>query len=63
MVACGPPHSGEAAHSGIAARSASTSWPFAEALLDAGTMVLYGGGGVLDDYSAYQVEMWDAAEF
>jgi len=26
-------------------------------------MVLYGGGGVLDDYSAYQVEMWDAAEF
>lgn len=31
----------------------------AEALRDAGTMVLYGLSGVLDDYSAYQADMAD----
>ena len=30
----------------------------AEALRDAGTMVLYGVSGVLDDYSACQADMW-----
>jgi hypothetical protein len=29
----------------------------AEALREAGTMVLYGVSGVLDDYSAYQADM------
>lgn len=29
----------------------------AEALHEAGTMVLYGVSGVLDDYSAYQADM------
>jgi hypothetical protein len=33
----------------------------AEALRDAGTMVLYGVSGVLDEYSAYQAEMRHAA--
>jgi hypothetical protein len=33
----------------------------AEALREAGTMVLYGVSGVLDDYSSYQADMRSAA--